>query len=136
MQNLSRRLEMAKKKIVSSEAPSAIGPYSQAIEVDGFVFTAGQIGIDPQTGQLVDGIEAQAERALMNIKAVLEAAGCTMNDVVKTTIFMVDIADFPKVNAIYEKFFDEPYPARSTVAVAALPKGALIEIEVVARRRA
>ena len=127
---------MAKKKIVSSEAPSAIGPYSQAIEVDGFVFTAGQIGIDPQTGQLVDGIEAQAERALMNIKAVLEAAGCTMNDVVKTTIFMVDIADFPKVNAIYEKFFDEPYPARSTVAVAALPKGALIEIEVVARRRA
>jgi len=136
MQNLSRRLEMAKKKIVSSKAPSAIGPYSQAIEVDGFVFTAGQIGIDPQTGQLVDGIEAQAERALMNIKAVLEAAGCTMNDVVKTTIFMVDIADFPKVNAIYEKFFDEPYPARSTVAVAALPKGALIEIEVVARRRA
>ncbi|RKZ00537.1 MAG: RidA family protein [Candidatus Hydrothermota bacterium] len=127
---------MAKKKIVSSKAPSAIGPYSQAIEVDGFVFTAGQIGIDPQTGQLVDGIEAQAERALMNIKAVLEAAGCTMNDVVKTTIFMVDIADFPKVNAIYEKFFDEPYPARSTVAVAALPKGALIEIEVVARRRA
>ncbi len=123
-----------KKAIKSSKAPDAIGPYSQAIEIDGSLFTAGQIGIDPATGTMAESVEQQAEQALKNLMAILEEAGYTADDVVKTTIFLANIEDFPAVNEVYSKFFNEPYPARSTVAVAALPKGALVEIELIARR--
>ena len=123
-----------KRKIASSGAPGAIGPYSQAIEVDGFLFTAGQIGIDPKTGELQPGVKLQAEQALKNLMAILHEAGYSADDVVKTTIFLANIEDFAEVNEVYSKFFKEPYPARSTVAVAALPKGALVEIELIARR--
>ncbi len=123
-----------KRKIASSGAPGAIGPYSQAIEVDGFLFTAGQIGIDPKTGELQPGVKLQAEQALKNLMAILQEAGYSADDVVKTTIFLANIEDFAEVNEVYSKFFNEPYPARSTVAVAALPKGALVEIELIARR--
>ncbi len=123
-----------KKEIKTELAPKAIGPYSQAVEIDGFLFTAGQIGIDPDTGELKSSVEEQAEQALKNLMAVLKAAGYTADDVVKTTIFLAKIDDFPGVNEIYSKFFSEPYPARSTVAVAALPKNALVEIELIARR--
>ncbi len=123
-----------KREIKSSDAPKAIGPYSQAIEIDGFLFTAGQIGIDPTTGEMGQSVEEQAEQALKNIMNVLKEAGYSPEDVVKTTIYLSDIKDFPKVNEIYARFFREPYPARSTVAVAALPKNALVEIDVIARR--
>ncbi len=123
-----------KRKIASSGAPGAIGPYSQAIEVDGFLFTAGQIGIDPKTGELQPGVKLQAEQALKNLMEILQEAGYSADDVVKTTIFLANIEDFAEVNEVYSKFFNEPYPARSTVAVAALPKGALVEIELIARR--
>ena len=119
--------------ISSDNAPAAVGPYSQAIRVDGFVFCSGQIGLDPKTGKLVDGgIEAQATQALDNIAAVLKAADLTLADVVKATIFLVDMADFKTVNGIYADRMVQPYPARSTFAVAALPIGAKIEIEVIA----
>lgn len=122
--------------IQTDGAPSAIGPYSQGIFTDDFVFCSGQVGLDPATGELVDGgVEAQAERALKNLTAVLDAGGCTWADVVKTTIFLVDIADFAAVNAVYGKHMPDPPPARSTFAVAALPKGARIEIEATAIRR-
>jgi len=121
--------------IATDGAPRAIGPYSQAIEADGFVFCAGQIAIDPATQQMVaGGIEAQTERVLLNLKAVLAAAGLTPDDVVKTTVFMVDLAEFPKMNEVYAKFFTKDPPARSTVQVTALPKGGRVEIEAVARR--
>ncbi len=123
-----------KREIKSLDAPKAIGPYSQAIEIDGFLFTAGQIGIDPSTGEMGQSVEEQAEQALKNIMNVLKEAGYSPEDVVKTTIYLSDINDFPKVNEIYARFFKEPYPARSTVAVAALPKNALVEIDVIARR--
>jgi 2-iminobutanoate/2-iminopropanoate deaminase len=123
-----------KKEIKTELAPEAIGPYSQAIEIDGFLFTAGQIGIDPNNGELKSSVEEQAEQALKNLTAILEAAGYTSDDVVKTTIFLARIEDFPKVNEIYSRFFRKPYPARSTVAVASLPKNALVEIELIARR--
>lgn len=115
-------------------APSAIGPYSQAIAVDGFVFCSGQLGLEPVSGELVEGVAAQAERALRNLSAVLDAAGMTLGDVVKTTIFLADMADFAAVNEVYARFLPDPPPARSTVAVAALPKGGLVEIEAIARR--
>ena len=116
-----------KKVIRTAKAPSAIGPYSQAIQVGGFVYTSGQIPIDPATGVFVEGgIKEQTRQSLLNVKAVLEEAGLTMADVVKTTVFMADM------NAVYAEFFTEPYPARSAVAVKTLPKGALVEIEVVA----
>jgi 2-iminobutanoate/2-iminopropanoate deaminase len=115
-------------------APSAIGPYSQAIAVDGFVFCSGQLGLEPVSGELVDGVAAQAERALRNLSAVLDATGMTLADVVKTTIFLADMADFAAVNEVYARFLPDPPPARSTVAVAALPKGGLVEIEAIARR--
>jgi 2-iminobutanoate/2-iminopropanoate deaminase len=119
--------------ISSGDAPAAVGPYSQAIRVDGFVFCSGQIGLDPKTGQLVDGgIEAQPRRVLDNIEAVLKAADLTLADIVKATIFLVDMADFKTVNGIYGDRMAQPYPARSTFAVAALPMGARIEIEVIA----
>jgi 2-iminobutanoate/2-iminopropanoate deaminase len=118
--------------ISASGAPAALGPYSHAIGHGDLVFCSGQLGLDPATGELADGVEAQAERALSNLMAVLDAAGLGPADVVKTTIFLADMADFPKVNAVYGRFFPEPYPARSTVQVAALPKAGLVEIEAIA----
>jgi 2-iminobutanoate/2-iminopropanoate deaminase len=123
-----------RQAVTSSGAPAAIGPYSQAIAADGTVFCSGQIGLDPTTGELVDGVEAQVERAMRNLDAVLDAAGATLADVVKTTIFLTDMGDFGAVNAVYARFMPDPPPARSTVAVAGLPKGALVEVEAIARR--
>ena len=128
---------MTRQAVSTGGAPAAIGPYSQGIAVDGFVFCSGQIGLDPATGELVEGgVEAQAERALRNIAAVLDAAGAAMADVVKTTVFLADIGDFGAVNAVYARHMPDPPPARSTFAVGALPKGALVEIEAIARRSA
>src|SRR5512147_3156522 len=122
------------KKIISTDkAPKAIGPYSQAIRTDNFVVTAGQVGLDPVTMELVEGgIETQTRQVLTNLKHVLEAADSGLNFVVKTTVFLQDMGDFAKMNAIYAEFFPENPPARSTVQVAALPKGALVEIDCVA----
>jgi 2-iminobutanoate/2-iminopropanoate deaminase len=126
---------MTRQAIGTSGAPAAIGPYSQAITSGDLVFCSGQVGLDPASGELVPGgVEAEAERALRNLSAVLDAAGVGFADVVKTTIFLADIGDFAAVNAIYARFMPDPPPARSTFAVAALPKGARIEIEAVARR--
>lgn len=127
---------MTRQAITTSGAPGAIGPYSQAIAVGDLVFCSGQIGIDPSTGELVEGVEAQADRALRNLAAVLDAAGATLADVVKTTIFLADMGDFAAVNAVYGRHVPDPPPARSTVQVAALPKGARVEIEATARRTA
>jgi 2-iminobutanoate/2-iminopropanoate deaminase len=127
---------MTRKAIATEAAPAAIGPYSQAIEIDGFIFCSGQLGLDPATGRLVEGIEDQAERALLNLEAVLAEAGLTTADVVKTTIFLTNLANFMTVNGIYARHFASPAPARSTVQVAALPANALIEIEAVAKRAA
>ena len=114
-------------------APQAIGPYSQAIVSQGFLFTAGQVALDPSTGQLVaGGIAEQTTRALENLRAVLRAAGSDVSQVVKTTVFLVDMADFTAMNEVYGRVFGDHRPARSTVAVAALPRGALVEIEVIA----
>ena len=122
-----------KKVISTTKAPSAIGPYSQAIQVGNLIYTSGQIPIDPATGVFAEGgIKEQIRQSLLNVKAILEEAGLTMNDVVKTTVFMADMNDFADMNAVYAEFFSEPYPARSAVAVKTLPKGALVEIEVVA----
>ena len=121
-----------RETINSTAAPAAIGPYSQAIRAGGFVFTSGQIGLDPSTGKLVEGIEAQTHRVLTNLRAVLAAAGASFSDVVKSTIFLVDMADFQAVNVIYAAEFGADPPARSTVQVAALPRHALVEIEMVA----
>ena len=122
----------ARVRIQTDAAPTAIGPYSQAIRAGALVFTAGQVGADPSTGELADGVAAQADRALSNLEAVLRAAGTGMDRVVKTTIFLVEMGDFSAVNEAYERHVAAPHPARSTVAVAALPKGALVEIEMVA----
>ena len=122
-----------KKVIKTTKAPAAIGPYNQAIQVGNLVYTSGQIPIDPATGNFVEGgIKEQTRQSLLNVKAILEEAGLTMSDVIKTTVFMVDMNDFSDMNAVYSEFFPEPYPARSAVAVKTLPKGALVEIEVVA----
>ena len=122
-----------KKAISTTKAPAAIGPYSQAIKVGNLVYTSGQIPIDPATGSFVEGgIKEQTRQALTNVQAILEAAGLTIANVVKTTVFMADMNDFADMNAVYAEFFAEPYPARSAVAVKTLPKGALVEIEVVA----
>lgn len=122
------------KKIVSTEkAPKAIGPYSQAVRIENLVYTAGQIALDPATMELVSGgIEAQTRRVLTNLKNVLESAGSGLNYVIKTTVFLADMKDFSAMNAVYAEFFTENPPARSTIAVAALPKNGLVEIEVVA----
>jgi 2-iminobutanoate/2-iminopropanoate deaminase len=126
---------VTRQAVSTAGAPAAIGPYSQGIEVDGFVFCSGQVGLDPATGELVGGgVEAQAERALRNLDAVLDAAGLTMADVVKTTLFLADIGDFAAVNAVYARHMPDPPPARSTFAVGALPKGGLVEVEAIARR--
>jgi 2-iminobutanoate/2-iminopropanoate deaminase len=125
---------MSRQAIQTGGAPSALGPYSQAIRSGDAVYCSGQIGIDPVSGELLDGVEAQAERALRNLQSVLDAAGLGFDDVVKTTIFLADVGDFAAVNAIYARFMADPPPARSTIGVAALPKGALIEIEAIAQR--
>lgn len=126
---------MTRQAVSTSRAPAAVGPYSQAIDSGDFVFCSGQLGLDPATGNMVEGgVEAQAERALRNLLAVLDAAGLTMADVLKTTIFLADIEDFATVNAVYATFMPDPPPARSTFAVGALPKGGRIEIEAIARR--
>jgi len=125
---------MTRQEVSTPGAPAAIGPYSQAIAIDGFVFCSGQAGLDPITGQLVSGIEDQTERTMLNLEAVLAAAGVSMADVVKTTIFLTDLASFSLVNAIYSRHIVGPAPARSTVQVAALPRSALVEIEAIARR--
>ncbi|MFR6344086.1 MAG: RidA family protein [Christensenellales bacterium] len=117
----------------TEQAPAAIGPYSQAIQVGNVVYTSGQIALDPETGALVPGgIEAQAHRVFQNLKAVLASAGCTFENVVKTVVFLTDLADFAAVNEIYAAYFPAPCPARSCVQVAALPKGSKIEVELVA----
>lgn len=123
---------MTRRAVSTSAAPNAAGPYSQAIVTDDLVFCAGQLGTDPATGELADGVEAQAERALRNLEAVLDAAGCTFADVVKTTCFLADINDFNAFNAVYGRFMADPPPARSTFQVAALPKGGRVEIEAIA----
>jgi 2-iminobutanoate/2-iminopropanoate deaminase len=125
---------MSRRAIATNAAPPAAGPYSQAIATDELVFCAGQLGTDPATGELADGVEAQAEQALKNLAAVLDAAGCTFADVVKTTCFLADINDFAAFNAVYARFMTDTPPARSTFQVAALPKGGRVEIEAIAVR--
>lgn len=125
------------KPVNSLSAPSAIGPYSQAIDAGGFVFLSGQIPLDPKTGELVKGdIALETDRALDNLGAVLEAAGCSFADVVKTTIYLTDLGDFQAVNNAYGKRFTSSPPARATVQVSALPKGARVEIDAIAKKRA
>jgi 2-iminobutanoate/2-iminopropanoate deaminase len=120
----------------TDSAPRAIGPYSQAVSVDGWLYTSGQVALDPATGELVPGgFEAQARRVLDNLQQVLASAGCTFADVVKATVYVTDLADFPNLNALYGEAMGDHRPARSTVQVAALPKGALVEIDLVARLR-
>jgi 2-iminobutanoate/2-iminopropanoate deaminase len=119
--------------VATSGAPRAIGPYSQALRAGGFLFTAGQVGFDPATGELVDGgIAEQTRQVLQNIRAILEAGNSNLAQVVKTTVFLVDMADFAAMNEVYAEVFGTHRPARSTVAVAALPRGARVEIEAVA----
>jgi len=122
-----------REAVATKKAPGAIGPYSQAIDIGSLVFTSGQIPIDPETGNIPEGIEAQTKQSLSNVKAILEEAGLSMNHVIKTTVFLKDMNDFGEMNKIYESFFTE-YPARSAVEVARLPKDALVEIEVIASR--
>ena len=123
------------KAIQTNNAPAAIGPYSQAIEVNGFIFASGQIPIDPATGEFVEGgIKEQTRQSLLNAKSILIAAGTDLNRVVKTTIFLSDMANFTAMNEVYSTFFEQPFPARSAVAVKDLPKGALVEVEVLATK--
>ena len=123
-----------KKAISTNGAPAAIGPYSQAIDCGEFVFTSGQLGLDPATGALAEGVQAQTHQALKNLQAVLQEAGLTLDNVVKTTVFVQDLGDFGTVNEIYGTYFSGGFPARSCVQIAALPKGALVEIECIAVR--
>ncbi len=125
-------VDAQKRAVETADAPKAIGPYSQAIVANGLVFAAGQIGTDPKTGVLAEGIEAQVEQTLKNVAAVLKASGSSMENVVKSTVFLADINDFAKMNEIYAKHFKAPFPARSTVQVARLPRDAKVEIEVIA----
>ena len=125
---------MGKKIIATDKAPAAIGPYSQAIEAGGFVFASGQIPVDPATGNIPDGIEAQAKQALTNVKNLMEASGLSMDNIVKTSVFIKNMNDFAKVNEVYATFFESDFPARSCVEVARLPKDVLIEVEVIAAR--
>ena len=124
---------MTQRAVQTNKAPAAIGPYSQGVIANGFLFTAGQIALDPATGHIVDGgVEAQTERVLGNLLAILEQAGVSWRHVVKTTVFLQDMADFPKVNEVYARALGDARPARSTVQVAGLPRGVLVEIEAVA----
>jgi 2-iminobutanoate/2-iminopropanoate deaminase len=118
----------------TDSAPRAIGPYSQSVEVDGWLYTSGQIALDPASGEMAaGGFEAQAKQVLENLHHVLASAGCTFRNVVKATVYVIDLADFPKLNALYAEAMGDHRPARSTVQVAALPKGALVEIDLVAK---
>lgn len=120
------------QKVISTDkAPGAIGPYSQAIEVNGMVFTSGVIPVDPATGVISEGVEAQATQAFTNLTNLVEASGAAMSQVVKTTVFIKEMNDFGKINEIYAKFFKEPYPSRSCVEVARLPKDVLLEVEAI-----
>lgn len=123
-----------KKVIATTAAPGAIGPYSQAIDTGAFVFASGQIPINPATGTIPEGIEAQTRQALANVKAILAEAGLTVDNVVKTTVFLADMNDFAAMNAVYAETFTAPFPARSAVAVCELPKQVLVEVEVLAAR--
>ena len=126
--------KMKKKVLTSSTAPQAVGPYSLGIRSGGFLFLSGQLGLDPTSGRFVEGgVEAQTRQALLNIKSVLQDAGSDLSDVVKTSVFLSDIEDFPKMNAVYAEFFENDPPARSTMEVGALPKLGLVEIEVIAK---
>ncbi len=121
-------------KIISTEkAPGAIGPYSQAVQVGELVYTSGQLPVDPKTGLVAEGVKEQAKQSLENVKAILEAAGTSMDKVFKTTVFIKDMNDFAEINEVYGQFFAEPFPARSCVEVARLPKDVKIEIEAIAR---
>ena len=120
------------KQISTTNAPAAIGPYSQALSAGNLTFVSGQIPVNPATGLMADTIEEQATQALTNLKNVLAAAGLDMSNVIKTAVFLADLNDFPVVNRIYESFFEAPYPSRSCVQVAGIPKGALVEIECIA----
>jgi 2-iminobutanoate/2-iminopropanoate deaminase len=122
------------KPVSTSSAPAAIGPYSQAIDAGALVFVSGQLPVDPATGAIPDGAAAQAERAFANVRAILEAAGLGLESVVKTTVFLADLADFAAVNDAYARAFRAPFPARSCVQVAAIPKGARLEVEAIAAR--
>ena len=123
---------MTRTIIATDKAPAAVGPYSQGIQIGGFLFTAGQLGMDPATGKLEGGVEAQTRQALTNLSAVLEAGGTSLAHVIKTTVFLQDIQDFQAMNGVYAQFFTADPPARSAVEVAALPLGGLVEIEAVA----
>lgn len=125
----------SKKQITSEKAPAAVGPYSHAIAVPDLVFISGQLPIDRETGTFPDGVEEQAHQSLKNLRAVAEAAGATLGDVVKTTVFLADMNDFKVVNAVYATYFSQPFPARSAVEVARLPLGAKVEIEAIVFRR-
>lgn len=123
------------KQISTQNAPAAIGPYSQAIEVYGFVYASGQLPIDPATGAFPEGgVKEQTRQSILNVKAILEEAGLALSNVVKTTVYLADMGDFAAMNEVYSQFFAQPFPARSAIAVKALPKGALVEVEVVAAR--
>ena len=123
------------KTIQTTKAPAAIGPYSQAVEANGFVFASGQLGINPATGEFVEGdVQAQTRQALTNARAIMNEAGLDLNNVIKTTVFLSDMANFAAMNDIYAEFFSDPYPARSAVAVKTLPKNALVEVECIAVR--
>ncbi len=123
-----------RETVKTGKAPAAIGPYSQAIRSEGFLFCSGQIPLDPTTGKMVEGgIEAQAERVLRNLEAVISAGGASLAGVVKTTVYLADLSDFPAMNAVYGKYFPENPPARATVQVAKLPAGALVEIDAIAK---
>lgn len=124
-----------KKIIATKNAPGAIGPYSQAVEVNGMIYTSGQIGMDPVTKELSEGVEAQTETALKNAEAILKSQGLTLSDVFKTLVFIKDMNDFSRMNAVYSRFFSSDFPARSCVEVARLPLDALVEIEVIALRQ-
>lgn len=123
------------KQISTQNAPAAIGPYSQAIEVNGFVYASGHLPIDPATGAFPEGgVKEQTRQSILNVKAILEEAGLALSNVVKTTVYLADMGDFAAMNEVYSQFFAQPFPARSAIAVKALPKGALVEVEVVAAR--
>lgn len=123
------------KQISTQNAPAAIGPYSQAIEVNGFVYASGQLPIDPSTGVFPEGgVKEQTRQSILNVKAILEEAGLALSNVVKTTVYLADMGDFAAMNEVYSQFFAQPFPARSAIAVKALPKGALVEVEVVAAK--
>ncbi len=123
-----------KKIIHTNQAPEAIGPYAQAVEIDGFIYTSGQIGLNPATGEMVEGLENQAHQVMRNVTAILEAAEVDAGNIIKAMIFMQNMDDFTVVNEIYASYLESPYPARSAVEVARMPKGALVEVEVIAKK--